>query len=132
MFTHYVSGIKLGARQRIQRNVLCGTKAECGAGVNACQGASFSAQGQYQIESERNVSMKEEIGVIDEHSNDVTKEEVIEVTLTPVFELIEHDALRVIVQALLRCYQQGSKGTHEFQLYCMHNIIIIPCAPLFL
>ena len=113
MFTHYVSGIKLGARQQESTNSKeCGTKAACGAGVNACQGASFSAQGQYQIESERNVSTKEEIGVIDEHSNDVTKEEVIEVTLTPVFELIEHDALHVIMQALLRCHQQGSKGTH--------------------
>ena len=61
--------------------------------------------------------------MIDEHSNDVTKEEVIEVTLTPVFELIEHDALRVMMQALLRCHQQGSKGTqvkismHEFHNY---------------
>ena len=111
--THYVSGIKLGARQQESTNSKeCGTKVACGAGVNVCQGASFSAQAQCQKGSERSVSTKEERGVINEHSDDVTKEEVIEVTLTPVFELIEHEALRVIMQALLRCHQhQGSKGT---------------------
>ena len=110
--THYVSCAKLGARRNEHLEwKKSGTNVAFGAGVNASQGASFSAQGQCERGSERNVFMKEERGEIDKRNGDVTTEEVIEVTLTPVFELIEHEALRVIVQALLRCHQhQGSKG----------------------
>ena len=112
-FTHYVSCAKLGARQHESLEwKKSGTNVACGAGVNACQGASCSAQAQCQRGSERNIFTKEERGVIDESSGAVTTEEVIEVTMTPVFELIEHKDLCVIMQALLHCHQhQGSKGT---------------------
>ena len=110
--THYVSGIKLGARQHeYTDSKKCDTTVVCGAGINAGQGAGCSAQAQYQTESERSVSMKEERGEINKCSGDVTTEEVIGAILTPVFELIEHEKLQIIMKELLRCYEhKGSKG----------------------
>ena len=110
--THYVSGIKLGARQQESTDLKeHGTNIACGAGINAGQGAGCSAQAQYQMGSKRSVSTKEERGEIDKCSGAVTTEEVIGVTLTPLFKLIEHKKLQNIMEELLRCYEhKGSIG----------------------
>ena len=134
MSTHYVSGIKLGAGQQESTDSKeCGTNVACGAGVNTCQVASCSAQAQYQRGSKRSIFMKEERGVIDKRSGAVTTEEVIEVTLTPLFELIEHKNLHKIMQELLRYHEhKGSKGMQikirirEFQFQtCVYYVIVI-------
>ena len=110
--THYVSSIKLGARQQESTDLKeCDTNIACGAGINAGQGAGCSAQAQYQTGSKRSVSTKEERGKIDEHGGAVTTEEVIGATLTPLFKLIEHKKLQNIMEELLRCYEhKGSIG----------------------
>jgi hypothetical protein len=109
--THYVSCIKLGAKQHESTDSKkYDTNIACGAGGNACQGASCSSQAQCQTGSERNVSTKDERGVIDRSSGAVTTEEVIEATLMPLFKLIDSNELRVIMRALLRCHHHGSTG----------------------
>jgi hypothetical protein len=114
--THYVSCIKLGAKQHEATELKKhGTNVEGGAGVSACEVASCFTQVQYQKGSERNVFIKDERGVISESSGTVTTEEVIEATLTPLFELIDESSeLRVIMQALLCCH--GSTGKQDYNL----------------
>ena len=109
-YTHYVRRMKLGARQQeLTESKKCGTSIAGGAGGSAGEGASCSIKVQYQAGREGKTTTMEEVGVIDSNSGAVTTEEIIEVTLSPLFELFGKNELSKIMQALLHCYDKNCK-----------------------
>ena len=111
--THYVSCIGLGAVQsESMKSKEDSTNMGFKAGANAIESVDFSCQAQSQSRKEENATMIDERGEIDGSTDSVTTEEVIEVTLTPVFKLIKNKSLRSLMKALLQldCFDQGYQG----------------------
>ena len=112
-YTHYVSCIGLGAvLYESMKSKEHSTNIVCKAGVNMVESADCSCQAQYQSKREENATMIDERGEIDDSTDSVTTEEVIEVTLMPVFELIKNRSLRFLMKALLQlhCFDQSYQG----------------------
>lgn len=112
-YTHYVSCIGLGAVQHeSMKSKEHSTNIAFKAGGNAIESVDCSCQAQYQSRREENATIIDERGEIDDSTDSVTTEEVIEVTLTPVFELIKNKSLRFLMKALLQldCFDQSYQG----------------------